>query len=103
MYTVVDLRPDIEALATRRREVLMSLLAELVPKEKGIRIPVDQVLFKNWGTASNLYLTVEGTIRCRFQDRVLFYAEEGDLLGAEEFFGISMFQAESDFSIIVDE
>lgn len=92
------------AIADQSSKTLASHLVEqIVPLQKGITIPATESWYSSSSRKGKIYIIKDGMLACRRNGRLLFYYNEGDLIGLETLFPPIETNLSSDFAVVVDE
>lgn len=92
------------AIADQSSKTLIDhLLAQIVPLQKGVTIPATESWYATPGRKGKVYVLRDGMLAFRRNGRLLFYYNEGDIVGLETLFPPIEVNLSSDFAIVVDE
>ncbi len=92
------------AIADQSSKTIISQIVEqIVPLQKGITIPAIESWYTNAARKGKVYVLRDGMLACRRNGRLLFYYNEGDLVGLETLFPPIEVNLSSDFAVVVDE
>lgn len=103
MYTFREQIGEYDSLNCRCKELVKRILQRVKPLRLNQKIMAQQVLFKDPQEKGKLYLLKDGPLNYTREGTVLFYFEEGDLVGLETHFQTARSEIKSDFAVNVDE
>lgn len=103
MYTLSQQPADVHELNAKCKTLLADILGDVSPMREAVTIPAETELFREPLSEGGLFLLKEGALSHAREDRVVFFYEEGDLVGLEHCLGSSLGKIRSDFAVIVDE
>lgn len=103
MYTLSQQPAHVHELNAKCKTLLTEILGDLSPTREAVTICAETELFKEPSSEGRLFLLREGALSHARDDRIVFFHEEGDLVGLEHCLGASPGKIRSDFAVIVDE
>ena len=103
MYTLAQQPADVHELNAKCKTLLAEILGGISPTREAVKICSETELFKEPSSEGALYLLKDGALSHAREDRVIFFYEEGDLVGLEQCLGASPGTVRSEFAVIVDE
>ena len=80
MYSPTPQTPHFQALDQHCKNLIGDILSNVKPCNKEILVPAHQPI----DTKNSLYLLKEGAVTYSREGKILFYLDEGDLIGLEE-------------------
>lgn len=101
MYCLIQLPHEYDSLNAKLREHAQELVSQLTPDEVNKVVSRQTELGKGSAT-KKLYRLCEGTMAYMRNGQVLFFYEEGDIMGFEQSFSDQAAQVISDFAVKVD-
>lgn len=98
MYTVAEPPPEFDALSQRCKTLLEEILAKLPIQGEPFKLGASKTLFEPGEGRMSLYVLRDGNLAYNLRDRILFYYQEGDLIGVERDFDGFSSEITSDFA-----
>ncbi len=99
MYSAAEQTTDFQSTDELCKELVSRIISKVEPRHNGLLIPANRPL----DTSSSIYFLKEGSISYLRGGKILFYFEDGDLVGLEERDLSEDAQLLSPFAVIVDE
>lgn len=92
------------AIADQSSKTLVSQLIEnITPLRKDITMPACESWFSSSSRRGNIYILKDGMLACRRNGKLLFFYNDGDLVGLETLFHPIEVNLSTDFAVVVDE
>lgn len=103
MYLPQQTPEEFRRLDQNAKAVLAGVVQGIPPTRPGVRISSNQDVFANPERQGKLYLLRDGVVSYVLDNKILFYFEPGDLIGAEHLLTKAPAQIVTDFAVVADE
>lgn len=103
MHTDHKVPAEFEVADQSSKRLLTQLLEAIPALRKDMTLPATESWYSNPQRKNNIYVLKEGMLACRRNGKLLFYYNEGDLIGLDSIFYPSEISISTDFAVVVDE